>query len=129
MTPASSPTDVDEPWVAAAYSMAAGVLYMLAGSQVLIEALYLDATVAALVCVVLITLGLIVVLLGLDLLVNPFRHRALGIAICIVSGLSFVAMIVSFSLAAPGEYLLGVLPIGGIVAGASAILYESPGMK
>ena len=109
--------------------MASGALYMLAGTQVLIEALYLDTTVIALVCVVLITLGLAVVLLGLDLLVNPFRHRSLGIAICIVSGLCFVAMIVSFSLATPGEYLLGVLPIGGILAGASAILYESPGVK
>lgn len=124
----SSLADVEEPWVAATYTMAAGVTYMLSGAGVLSEALYLGATGVAIACVVLITFGLLLVLLGLDLLFNPFRHRGLGIAICFVSGLAFVAMIVAFSVATQGEYELGVLPIGGIVAGVWAILYESPGI-
>ena len=120
--------DVELPWVAAVYTMAAGVLYMLSGAGVLAEALYNGATASAIACVVLISIGLLIVLLGLDLLINPFRHRALGVAIIIVSSLAFVSMIVTFYTLTGGESVLFVLPVGGIVAGVSAILYESPGI-
>lgn len=129
MPPESSLDDVEMPWVAASYSMAAGVIYMLSAVQLLIESLYLGATVTALASVALLTFGLVIVLLGLDLLVNPFRHRGLGIAICIASGCAFAALVLSLSLATQGEYVLFVFPAGGIVAGVSAILYESPGIQ
>lgn len=102
---------------------------MLSGVQLLIESLYIGATVTALASVALLTVGLVIVLLGLDLLVNPFRHRGLGIAICITSGFAFAALVFSLSVATQGEYVLCVVPSGGIAAGVSAILYTSPGIE
>jgi hypothetical protein len=98
---------------------------MLSGVQLVIEALYDGLTGVAIASTVLIFIGLVLVILGLDLLVNPFRHRALGVAIILVSVVATVAMIATFSVAPVGAVLLFVSPAGGIVGGILAIVYES----
>jgi hypothetical protein len=119
-----SPDNIDLPWPASTTTWAAGALFMLSGVQLIIEALYDGLTWVAIASTVLIGIGLILVILGLDLLVNPFRHRALGVAIIIVSVAATVAMLATFSVAPEGAVLLFVSPAGGVVGGIWAILYE-----
>ena len=116
---------VDLPWGASTATWAAGALFILSGVQLLTEALYDGLAGVAIASTVLISVGLILVILGLDLLVNPFRHRALGIAIILVSFLATVAMLATFYVAPEGAVLLFVSPAAGVVGGIYAILYES----
>ena len=117
--------NVELPWGASTVTWAGGALFMLSGVQLVIEALYDGLTEVAIASTVLIGIGLILVILGLDLLVNPFRHRALGVAIILVSLVATVAMLATFFVAPMGAALLFVSPVGGIVGGSWAILYES----
>jgi hypothetical protein len=117
--------NVDLPWGASSATWAGGALFMLSGVQLVIEALYDGLTGVAIASTVLIFIGLVLVILGLDLLVNPFRHRALGVAIILASVVATVAMIATFSVAPVGAVLLFVSPAGGIAGGILAILYES----
>ena len=117
--------ELETPWVEASYTAASGVLFMLSGAGTAAEALYDGLTGAVLACTILIAAGLALVILGLDLLVNPFRHRALGILIIVVSTLAFLVLVFSLYLA-PGVPVLFVLPVGGIVCGIGAILYQLP---
>lgn len=117
--------EVDLPWPAATVTWAGGALFVLSGAQLALEALYDGLTGVAIAAIVLIGIGLALVILGLDLIVNPFRHRALGVTIIIVSALATVTMLATFSVAPEGAPLLFVSPAGGIVGGIMAILRES----
>lgn len=125
MTLGSVPDEVDIPWPAATVTWAGGALFVLSGAQLALEALYDGLTGVAIAAIVLIGIGLTLVILGLDLIVNPFRHRALGVTIIIVSALATVTMLATFSVAPGGAPLLFVSPAGGIVGGILAILRES----
>jgi hypothetical protein len=119
------PGNVDLPWGASTITWAGGALFMLSGAQLATEALYDGLIWVAIASTVLIGVGLILVILGLDLLVNPFRHQALGVTIILVAVLAAVVMIVTFVVAPMGAVLLFVSPMSGILGGAWAILYES----
>ena len=127
MPPNTLREDVQPPWGPSTFAMAAGVLYMLSGVQLLAEAFGDTSTVIAIACVVEIFAGLAIVILGLNLVVNPFRHQTFGVAIIVVSGLATVAMLSAFSLAPNGAVLLFVSPAGGVSAGAWAILLDVRG--
>jgi hypothetical protein len=116
--------NVDLPWGASAATWAGGILFMLSGGLLVSESLYDGATGAAIASTILIGIGLILVFLGIDLLVNPFRHRALGVAIILVSIVATVAMIASFYVGPAGAILLFVSPASSLVGGVAAILYE-----
>lgn len=120
----SARDEVDLPWPAATVTWAGGALFVLSGAQLALEALYDGLTGVAIAAIVLIGIGLALVILGLDLIVNPFRHRALGVTIIIVSALATVTMVATFSVAPEGAPLLFVSPAGGIVGGIMAILRE-----
>jgi hypothetical protein len=99
-------------------------LFMLSGGQLVTEALYDGVTIVAIASTVLIAIGLVLVILGLDLITNPFRHRALGVAIIVVSGLATLAMLAAFYVAPEGAFLLFVSPMASAVGGVTAILHK-----
>jgi hypothetical protein len=115
--------EVELPWAAAILTGISSVFLLGIGTGVALQAAAAGDLPAAYVALGFVLLGVVAVVLALDLLVNPFRHRVLGLAILAVSVAAIVLDVNGYAFVGNELYWF-YFPTGSILGGVAAIFYE-----